>query len=142
MHQSLKEAAVSPFADPGREYLNDQPAPAETVHSHLDLMNGEYDADARELQFPSPPASPFTLTRIASDPPKLPELPEPRAFSPVGLEFGAPPAGKADTIARSPLATAEPINAIRHPKPETVTEARRPDTVYTVYNVEDAYGGI
>ncbi|KAI0251481.1 hypothetical protein BJV78DRAFT_1211970 [Lactifluus subvellereus] len=123
----------SPFADPGTE---------------------RSDADVcHELDIESPLPSPtrFQHTRIPSSPPTLPEIRVPeRSFSPVtsyevtipssvhntpspfSLEFTdlrtPPPAGLQHKS--SPLVTSSPVQA---------ESAKRPDTVY---DEEDAYGGI
>lgn len=120
-----------------------------------------------ELPLPSPNA--FQQTRIASLPPTLPEISVPeRSFSPVAsLEFPVPlsvrnspsptsaefsdlrgPSPTLPTYKSSPLATSTPMQAQaqatvipREPKSEAAPAAR-PDTVYTVYDEEDAYGGM
>lgn len=120
-----------------------------------------------DLPLPSPNA--FHQTRIASLPPTLPEINVPeRSFSPVAsLEFPVPlsvrnspspnsaefsdlrgPSPTQPTYKSSPLATSNPMQAQaqatvipREPKSEAAPAAR-PDTVYTVYDEEDAYGGM
>ncbi|KAF8273145.1 actin-domain-containing protein [Lactarius quietus] len=124
-----------------------------------------------ELEDDSPLPSPnaFQQTRIASLPPTLPEISVPeRSFSPVAsLEFPVPlsvhntpspfsvefsdargPPPNMSNYKSSPLATFAPLQAQaeatvipREPKSEAAPTTR-PDTVYTVYDEEDAYGGI
>lgn len=129
------------------------------------IGNPSYEPDD-ELPLPSPNA--FNQTRIPSLPPTLPEIHVPeRSFSPVAaLEFPVPlsvrsspssiSAGFSDLRGpppsepnhkSSPLATSTPMRAQEQPtviprEPKTrAAPANRPDTVYTVYDEEDAYGG-
>ncbi|KAH9000492.1 hypothetical protein EDB92DRAFT_2111070 [Lactarius akahatsu] len=119
-----------------------------------------------ELPLPSPNA--FNQTRIPSLPPTLPEIHVPeRSFSPVAsLEFPVPlsvrsspssisaefsdlrgPPPSEPNHKSSPLATSTPMraqeqSAVIPREPKTgAAPANRPDTVYTVYDEEDAYGG-
>ena len=120
-----------------------------------------YESDD-EFPLPSPN---FQQTRIPSLPPTLPEISVPqRSFSPVSsLEFpvplsvhnspspfsaefsdvrGPPPAES--NYKSSPLATSMQVQASvipREPNTEAAPDNRR-DTVYTLYDEEDAYGGI
>jgi hypothetical protein len=138
----------SPFADSGAEQFVDA--------SH------EYD-----IEVPLPTPIMFQQTRIASTPPTLPEIRVPeRSFSPVAsLEFpvplsarespspfsvefsdvrSPPPAGLKFTS--SPLASSTPTEVESTTtipsEPRSEGESRkRPDTVYTLYDEEDAYGG-
>ncbi len=109
----------------------------------------------------------FEQTRITSNPPTLPEIRVPeRSLSPVpslgspvplsarespspfSVEFSnvrtPPPAGL--KLASSPLATSTPASAkptvISHETKVEAKSSKRPDTVYTLYEEEDAYGGI
>jgi len=128
-------------------------------------MDDEPDDD---LPLPSPSAF-QQQTRIASLPPTLPEISVPeRSFSPVAsLEFPVPlsvrnspspisaefsdlrgPPPTLPTYKSSPLASSTPTQAQaqdavipREPKSDAAPAAR-PDTVYTVYDEEDAYGGM
>jgi hypothetical protein len=132
---------------------------AATKHQVVDASR-ELDVEA----LPTPIM--FEQMRITSNPPTLPEIRVPeRSLSPVAsLEFPVPlsarespspfsvefsnvrtppPAGL--KFASSPLATSAPASA----KPtviayETKVEgksSKRPDTVYTLHDEEDAYGG-
>lgn len=120
-----------------------------------------------EWRLPSPNA--FQQTRIPSLPPTLPEISVPeRSFSPVAsLEFPVPlsvrnvpspisaefsdsrgPPPTLPPYKSSPLAISNAMQAQaqatvipREPKSEAAPPAR-PDTVYTVYDEEDAYGGM
>jgi hypothetical protein len=143
---------MSPFVD------------AAAVQQPIDNPSDESDD---EWPLPSPNA--LQQTRIASLPPTLPQISvTERSFSPVSsLEFpvplsvhntpspfsvefsdvGGPPATESN-YKSSPLATSTPMQAHaqasiipREPKTE-VTPTKRPDTVYTLYDEEDAYGGI
>jgi hypothetical protein len=134
----------SPFADSGTEHQV---------------------VDASDIEVPLPTPIMFQETRISSTPPSLPEIRVPdRSFSPVAsfefpvplsarespspfsVEFSdvrtPPPAGLKFTS--SPLATSTPTQAEPIPhEPKAEGESRkRPDTVYTLYDEEDAYGGI
>jgi hypothetical protein len=112
-------------------------------------------ADEDELAPPSPTYS--SKSRINSIPPSLPEihLPE-RSFSPVTMEFPIAPS----SVQPSPLSAAftMPSSSVENhfsapAQPETPTvpgmrpvkqevPTKRPDTVYTLYDDEDAYAGI
>jgi len=137
----------SPFAD------------ATAVQEPIDHPSYELDDD--EWPVPSPNA--FQHARIPSLPPTLPQISvAERSFSPVSsLEFPVPlsvhnspspfSAEFSDTRAppptesnykSSPLATSTPMQAQASVIPrEPKTTASRPDTVYTLYDEEDAYGG-
>ena len=147
--QDQKVPTESPFADPGA-------AGQEVEVSH------ELDS---EVLLPTPVL--FDHGRISSTPPTLPEIHVPRrSFSPVGeLEFPVPLSARespspfsvefSDTrtpppaglkYKNSPLAPSSPTQVqsttmSRQPKTEAES-AKRPDTVYTLYEEEDAYGGI
>lgn len=119
--------------------------------------------------FPQPPSPAFSSsTRITSTPPVLPEIHiQQRAFSPVSMEFPLVPNPSRPAPAPSPLASsytlpAPPADAhitdkpAQQPKisqmvvdsaaaqlrPQKDEPTKRPDTVYTMYDDEDAYGGI
>ncbi|KIP04910.1 hypothetical protein PHLGIDRAFT_120269 [Phlebiopsis gigantea 11061_1 CR5-6] len=120
----------SPFADPAHEdfggmHVDDLPAP------------------------PSPAYS--SMSRVDSSPPKLPELAvQERAFSPVTMDFPMSPPGHQES---SPLAappTDFPVTPSEAhfadvpptPRVRDTPSVPRPDTTYTVYDDDDAYGGI
>jgi len=137
----------SPFADSGTEQV----------------VDASHESD---IEVPLPTPIMFQQARISSTPPTLPEIRVPeRSFSPVAslelpvplsarespspfsVEFSdvrtPPPAGLKFTS--SPLATsittqAESTTIPREPKTEAYLP-KRPDTVYTLYDEEDAYGG-
>ena len=138
----------SPFADSGTEHQ---------------FVDASHELD---MEVPLPTPIMFQQTRISSTPPTLPEIRVPeRSFSPVAsyelpvplsarespspfsVEFSdvrsPPPAGLKFTS--SPLATSTPVEAESTTipnEPKADTESRkRPDTVYTLYDEEDAYGG-
>ena len=119
-----------------------------------------------DIEVPLPTPIMFEQTRISSNPPTLPEIRVPeRSFSPVAsfelpvplsarespspfsVEFSdvrtPPPAGLKFTS--SPLATSTPTSAeptvIPHDQKAEAKSSKRPDTVYTLYDEEDAYGG-
>ena len=135
------------------------------------VSDADMEADAQELEFPAPPAAVHHHSRIDSNPPILPEiLVQNRAFSPVSVDFSLPvsahgspspfrtefgdvrtPPPVAVLNRASPLATSAPVQAEsaepprREPKAEGQAQGhaqKRPDTVYTIYDEEDAYGGI
>jgi hypothetical protein len=138
----------SPFADPGTKYLG---------------IDASYEMNT-EIPLPTPIL--VEHTRVASTPPTLPEIQVPeRSFSPVAslefpiplsaretpspfsLEFSdartPPPAGL--KYKNSPLAASSPTQAqpaVTHRGPKTEVESSKRDTVYTLYDEEDAYGGI
>ncbi|KAI0051020.1 hypothetical protein FA95DRAFT_422128 [Auriscalpium vulgare] len=159
-HFSLPAAAnanpESPFADPTM---------FDTSRTHPDShKQDDNEEDTQDFEAPAGMAA-LTHNRIASNPPILPEITvQQRAFSPVPgtydyavpssvhntpspfhAEFGdvsvPPPAALAN---RSPLATA-PVHAAPEVQPrEPIASAgqKRPETTYTLYDEEDAYGGI
>lgn len=146
----------------GNTHIESSFADVTAVQQSQPIDNPSYDPDD-ESPLPSPYA--FQQTRIPSLPPTLPEISVPeRSFSPVAsLEFpvplsvhnspspltgefsdlrGPPPESNYN---RSPLTTSTPMEAQatvipREPKAEAA-HTSRPDTVYTVYDEEDAYGG-
>jgi len=143
----------------------DEDAPKESPFADSVPEHQVVDA-SRELDIEVPLPTPimFQETRISSTPPSLPEIRVPqRSFSPVAsfefpvplsarespspfsIEFSdvrsPPPAGLMFTS--SPLATSTPTQAEPTTIPREESEHRkRPDTVYTLYDEEDAYGGI
>lgn len=119
---------------------------------------GEEVEDEDDLPMPAPTFS--GKSRIASTPPTLPELSN-RAFSPVVLNFPSsaqsspsplnttftlpspPPQAHVPspfTSAKHLMAEYAPSVAARPAKDEG--PAKRPDTVYTLYDDDDAYAGI
>ena len=138
----------SPFADSGAE---------------PQFVDASHESD---IEVPLPTPIMFQQTRITSTPPTLPEIRVPeRSFSPVAsLEFpvplsarespspfsvefsdvrSPPPAGLKFTsspLASSTYGEAEPTTIPNEPKAEAESR-KRPDTVYTIYDEEDAYGG-
>lgn len=114
--------------------------------------------------FPLPPPSPVhrTATRIDSTPPQLPEIYlQQRAFSPVSYDFPSSarpsPSPFSTTFPESAAAVpaaAQKAAKVTVPEPAAVAggqanarsplgpgERKRPDTMCTVYDPEDAYGG-
>jgi len=155
---------LTPDTDPSQR---GEDVPKESAD--VDLGSGYQVVDAsRELDVEVPLPTPimFEPTRISSNPPTLPEIRVPeRSFSPVAsLEFPVPlsarespspfsvefsdmrtppPAGLKFTS--SPLATSNPSLAeptvIPRDQEAEDKPSKRPDTVYTLYDEEDAYGG-
>lgn len=139
----------SPFADP-------------TMSFHEDQLEHAPERDS----FPQPPSPTFSSSsRVTSKPPTLPEIQiQQRPFSPVSLDFPlvpstprAVPSPLASTFSmpspppdahfpESPAAAAAPAAAAPAPVPRSqvtpVPMSKRPDTVYTLYDEEDAYAGI
>ncbi|CDO69693.1 hypothetical protein BN946_scf184851.g81 [Trametes cinnabarina] len=144
-----KESAFpeSPFADP-------------TLSMHEEQL--QHAPERESLNIPQPPSPAFSSkSRIASTPPTLPEIQIcQRPFSPVSLDFplvpstplAAPsPLGSSFTapspppsahLAETPVPVAAPAPALREQATARVPAAQRPDTVYTLYDEEDAYAGI
>ncbi|KAI8985659.1 hypothetical protein BD414DRAFT_61883 [Trametes punicea] len=135
----------SPFADP-------------TLSMHEEQALHNQDRDSFPL--PQPPSPAFSSkSRIPSTPPKLPEIQiQQRPFSPVSLDFplisstsrpSPSPLGSSFT-APSPPPTAHLHDAaapaagpaLREQATAGAPAAKRPDTVYTLYDEEDAYAGI
>jgi hypothetical protein len=159
--QAVTSNDMAPSTQAGDTYIESPFTDAVAVQQPID---DELDDD---LPLPSPNA--FQQTRIASLPPTLPEISVPeRSFSPVAsLEFPVPlsvrnspspisaefsdlrgPPPTLPTYKSSPLASSTPTQAQaqdavipREPKSDAAPAAR-PDTVYTVYDEEDAYGGM
>ncbi|EJF58088.1 hypothetical protein DICSQDRAFT_157016 [Dichomitus squalens LYAD-421 SS1] len=139
----------SPFADP--EMAEQQRlSQRDSTGSILQPPEPIFDADA-----PSPKA------RIASIPPMLPELTlQDRPFSPVTIDFPiAPSSVRPSPSPFSTMFTDIPSSPPKVHFPENATEpatpsapvlrigagqsaVKRPDTVYTLYDDEDAYAGI
>ncbi|KAH9857301.1 hypothetical protein C2E23DRAFT_383939 [Lenzites betulinus] len=151
------------------QHLNVQPTPREnafpespftdpTLSFHEEQIHHVPERDS----FPQPPSPTFTSkSRITSIPPMLPEIYiQQRPFSPVSLDFPLVPSSPRMTP--SPLAStfsmpsppsdvhfrqdtvpAPSPAAATSPAPrERVPMSMRPDTVYTLYDEEDAYAGI
>ena len=160
MSSVLAAVPEGPHGDgPGNQTLNphtDLPPPDDDAPKESPFADSVVDA-SRELDIEVPLPTPimFQQPRITSTPPTLPEIRVPeRSFSPVAsfelpvplsarespspfsVEFSdmrsPPPAGLKFTS--SPLATSTPAQA------ET-ENPKRPDTVYTLYDEDDAYGG-
>ena len=146
--QEQKAPTESPFADPGTQ----QPD-----------VDASHELDT-EVPLPTPVL--YDNMRISSTPPTMPEIHVPeRSFSPVAsLEFPVPLSARetpspfsvefSDTRTpppaglkhkSSPLANSSPTQAqptvIPHEAKADAEPGRR-DTVYTLYDEEDAYGGI
>jgi hypothetical protein len=146
----------------------DEDPPKESADVDSGAEHQVVDA-SRELDIEVPLPTPimFEQTRISSNPPTLPEIRVPeRSFSPVAslelpvpvsarespspftVEFSnvrtPPPAGL--KFASSPLATSTPTltepTVIPSDQKAEAKSSKRPDTVYTLYDEEDAYGGI
>lgn len=141
----------------------DENPPKESADANLGTEHQVVDASrGLDIEVPLPTPIMFEQTRISSNPPTLPEIRVPeRSFSPVAsielpipvsarespspfsVEFSdvrtPPPAGLKFTS--SPLATSTPTIIPNDQKAEAKS-SKRPDTVYTLYDEEDAYGGI
>jgi hypothetical protein len=146
--------------DPPKESANVGPGTEQVIDASRGL----------DIEVPLPTPIMFEQTeqtRISSYPPTLPEIRVPeRSFSPVAsielpvplsarespspfsVEFSdmrtPPPAGLKFTS--SPLATSAPTSTeptiIPRDQKAEAKSSKRPDTVYTLYDEEDAYGGI
>ncbi|KAI0737346.1 hypothetical protein C8Q80DRAFT_1125486 [Daedaleopsis nitida] len=127
----------SPFADPNMIAEQNQYIPRR-------------DSTDSMLQVPEP-----MKARVTSIPPTLPEIHlQERAFSPVAMDFPVAPSSVRPSP--SPFSTSfnlpsPPANAHFHeaaepaPVPRAtarVPAVKRPETVYTLYDEEDAYAGI
>ncbi|KAI0351322.1 hypothetical protein OH77DRAFT_1439307 [Trametes cingulata] len=138
----------SPFADPTLSFHEEQ---VQHVPQGRDSLFAE----------PQPPSPTFSSkSRVTSTPPTLPEIQiQQRPFSPVSLDFPlvpstphpAPsPLGSTFSIPSPPPSAHFPENAAPAPATPTLREhvaagapaAKRPDTVYTLYDEDDAYAGI
>ncbi|KAI0832038.1 hypothetical protein BC628DRAFT_1407567 [Trametes gibbosa] len=150
----------------GSQHLNVQPTPREnsfpespftdpTMSFHEEQLHHAPERDS----FPQPPSPTFSSnSRITSIPPMLPEINiQQRPFSPVSLDFPLVPSSP--RITPSPLAStfsmpspppgahfreeSVPAATVNAPTPrEQVSMSKRPDTVYTLYDEDDAYAGI
>jgi hypothetical protein len=98
-------------------------------------------ADPSEDVLPSPSPVHSNLSRVDSTPPRLPELNPP--MTPVYGLFPIPAEVPHKQIeVSSPNLPAAPAPAhVARPNP-SIPNQKRPDTVYTIYDDEDAYGGI
>lgn len=115
-----------------------------------------------DQDFPRPPSPTYSSksARIDSSPPKLPEITiQQRAFSPTSMDFPMTPSARPSP---SPLASSFDIpsppveahfgdvqsnmpqgNVTSSPAPRPAKPGgTRPDTVYTLYDDDDAYAGI
>ncbi|KAI0058978.1 hypothetical protein BV25DRAFT_1178347 [Artomyces pyxidatus] len=140
------------------------PAPTESANPESPFADPamHHDAtfdDSQELEFPAPPAALTAQhSRIPSTPPVLPEIHlQQRAFSPVASDFPVP-----SSVHASPSPFSTNFGDVRAPPPAAVLnrssplasppatprphaeepQAKRPDTVFSLYDEEDAYGGI
>ena len=146
--QGQQAPTESPFSDPGTQQLD---------------VDASHEFDT-EVPLPTPIL--YDHARISSTPPTLPEIHVPeRSFSPVAsLEFPVPlsardtpspfsvefsdlrtppPAGlkhKSSPLASPSPTQAQPTVIPREAKADAASSKR--DTVYTLYDEEDAYGGI
>jgi hypothetical protein len=154
---AANSAPLPPVEDPPKGSAD---VDSGTVHQVVDASCG------LDIEVPLPTPIMFEQTRISSNPPTLPEIRVPeRSFSPVAslelpvplsarespspfsVEFSdvrtPPPAGLKFT--RSPLATSTPASAepivIPSDQKAEAKSSKRPDTVYTLYDEEEAYGG-
>ncbi|CAL1714022.1 unnamed protein product [Somion occarium] len=156
----------SPFADPHVQQKSPEPAFPAPVYTH-----GDDDVRAIRESFPVPPSPAFSSkSRIPSTPPILPEIQlQQRSFSPISHEF--PMALSSGRPSPSPLAPSfnmpippveahfpsgstavEPTKAnveiskeaavVPQARPAKEDLSKRPDTVYTLYDDDDAYAGI
>ena len=148
----MSRSSVTPFQAAQYEEIHRRlniPAPEPVLGS---LAEEEYPKQEPIPQGPSPfadpsedvlpPPSPVhsNRSRVDSSPPKLPELNPPMspvyALHPVPLEF---PTKQTEAPTADLPATPAPAHVV-HPTPAPARG--RPDTVYTIYDDEDAYGGI
>ncbi|KAI0701477.1 hypothetical protein BC835DRAFT_1517654 [Cytidiella melzeri] len=127
-----------------------EPRPLNVASSRASAQGSAQDEDD-SLSLPSPAFS--GKARINSIPPTLPEIGRP--FSPVTMEFPVAPT----SVQPSPLSTSFTVPSpsdgahFKPANPDTPTvpgmrparqetPAKRPDTVYTLYDDDDAYAGI
>lgn len=153
----------SPFADP-HSRLPD-------IHGRVPA-DIDTDTFSLSEAFPQPPSPAYSSnSRVTSTPPVLPEITiQQRAFSPISHDFPIAPSSvrpspsplassfnlpsppveahfpEANTVAKHDSAVIDlPKQSPASPQPRAVKEeasAKRPDTVYTLYDDEDAYGGM
>lgn len=91
------------------------------------------EEDEGEMEEEDIGAPTFPRSRIASTPPKLPEIGlEQRSFSPTPFSAAFASATTNTTHIPSPMSRT----------PTATMDRKRPDTTYTIYDEEDAYGGI
>ncbi|KAF9818288.1 hypothetical protein IEO21_02916 [Rhodonia placenta] len=134
-----------------------------TLHSHSAM----YDAASKHDSFGPLPLPRFEQhARVPSTPPILPEIHiQQRAFSPVSADYPiAPSSARPSPLSSSfglpspppqahvastptsayPLSISAVANKATHAPAGLYAESavRRPDTVYTLYDDDDAYGGI
>ncbi|GBE89454.1 hypothetical protein BKA93DRAFT_831187 [Sparassis latifolia] len=134
-----RNSGPSPFSDP-------------SVHEQAFEHAGD-DASVRDsLPLPLPVFS--SRERITSNPPMLPEIFQQRPFSPVAAEFPQAPSSPVPSPlalhsfpAPPPLAHFPDAATAVRPRPTVEAGSDQPDlskrgTTYTVYDEEDAYGGI
>jgi hypothetical protein len=145
---------LTSITDPSPPHV-DYPKQSTDVDLNTQIVDAPRELD---IEVPLPTPIMFEQTRISSNPPTLPEIRVPeRSFSPAAsfelpvplsarespspfsVEFSdvrtPPPAGLKFTS--SPLAISTPTSA----EPTEAKSSKRPDTVYTLYDEEDAYGG-
>lgn len=138
----------SPFADP---HARVQGPPQSPVMATLPAHDQIVDKDDDVLLQP-PQRTLSGRSRVPSIPPTLPQLSiHERPFSPVSYEFpsssGAP---KPSPLAAEVTQEMPAVPPAAHTTNASVASGarrepaggKRPDTVYTVYDDEDAYGGI
>ena len=149
----LSRASVTPFQAAQYEEIHrrlNMPAPEPVLGS---LAEEEYPrkdpapkgpspfADPPEDVLPPPSPAHSNRSKIDSTPPKLPELNPPMspvyALHPVSTEVSDK---QIEGVTTDLPAAPAPVHVARaHP---TAPNQNRPDTVYTIYDDEDAYAGI
>ncbi|KAJ8472585.1 hypothetical protein ONZ51_g8420 [Trametes cubensis] len=135
----------SPFADP-------------TLSMHEEQL--QHIPDEKRESLPQPPSPTFSSkSRVPSSPPTLPEIHiQQRPFSPVSLDFPIAPStprptpsplGSSFTMPSPPPDAHFPEATTNAPAPTPREQpnpasafSKRPDTVYTLYDEDDAYAGI
>lgn len=162
-HNLSANEGYSPFADPIPESLIPARAPHDSLLGQdVDRPVSSVSADSRsivsvthDLNFPAPPSPALTVAsrfRVDSSPPTLPEINvESRADSSFGggisngLRFPAPPSGLSSSFTiPSPSAEHEsaPVASPVAVAAESESSAKQPMRPETVYDPQDAYGGI
>jgi len=156
----------SPFADPIPESLMPARAASDYLSGQdVDRPVSSVSADSRsivsvadDLNFPAPPSPALTVAsrfRVDSSPPTLPEINlEFRSGSSLGGGFSngprfpappsnlsssftvPPPSAESETSSTATLVTPVPIAA------NSVPSAKEPTRPETIYDAQDAYGGI